>query len=34
MTTPVNGLTELTAAQPQPHIPINAAMRLFDAVVT
>jgi hypothetical protein len=33
MTTPVNGLTELTAAQPQPHIPINAAMRLFDAVV-
>ena len=31
MTTPVNGLTELTAAQSQPHLPVNTALRFFDA---
>lgn len=33
MTTPVNGLTELVQAQTQPHVPINEALRFFDATV-
>lgn len=30
MTTPIAGLTELIAAQSQPHVPVNAAMRALE----
>lgn len=33
MTTPVLGLTELTAAPPQPHLVVNEALRILEAVV-
>lgn len=32
MTTPVLGLTELEAAQSQPEVPINAALRILEAI--
>ena len=31
MTTPILGITELVAAQAQPHVPINAALRRLEA---
>lgn len=33
MTTPNAGLPELAASQAQPHIPVNSALRLIDALM-